>query len=190
MIDLTTIEPLIAQYGLLIIAPIALLEGPIITVISAWMAFSGLLDPLALYVVLVLADLAGDLALYGLGRWGAARVAQRVMRLLGLREGHLRLLSRRFHHAGGRTLAFGKLTHAAGGAVLLAAGMGRMALGSFLWINTALTLIKTAFFMGLGYGMGNAYARIDQWISWTSVGVVIAIGLALLWRLRGPRLCR
>ena len=44
MIGLETVTALIAKEGLAILAPIAMLEGPIVTVIAAWLASRGLLD--------------------------------------------------------------------------------------------------------------------------------------------------
>lgn len=180
MIDLPTIQSLISTHGLWVVAPIAVLEGPIVTVISAWLAQRGLFDLPQLILVLVLADLAGDAILYAVGRWGLHRLPPHWLRRVGLREGRLRLMSRRFDHQGGRILAFGKLTHAAGAAVLVAAGLARMPFGSFLFFNTLATIPKTLAFVALGYLIGHTYRLIYFWLSNASLAIlaILAIGAA------------
>lgn len=190
MIDLTTIQDLIAAHGLWVVAPIAVLEGPIVTVISSWLAQQGLFDLPRLIAVLVVADLVGDAILYAVGRWGLHRLPAHWLRRIGLREGRIRLMSRRFDHQGGRILAFGKLTHAAGAAVLVAAGLARMPFGAFLFFNTLATIPKTLAFVALGYLIGHAYRLINLWISNASIALLILIAIgAAFWMLR-PKFCK
>ena len=77
MFGLETVTALIAKNGLAIVAPIAVLEGPIVTVIAAWLASRGLLDVWSVSVVVILADLFGDVLFYALGRWGLHRLPLR-----------------------------------------------------------------------------------------------------------------
>ncbi|SFQ56385.1 DedA family protein [Donghicola eburneus] len=185
MIDLTTIQILIATHGLWVVAPIAVLEGPIVSVISAWLAQRGLFDLTQLILVLVLADLAGDALLYALGRWGLHLLPATWLRRVGLREGRLRLMSRKFGHQGGRILTLGKLTHVAGAAVLVAAGLARMPFAAFMLYNTLATIPKTLAFVALGYLIGHTYRLIYLWLSNASLAVLAAMAIALAaWMLR------
>ena len=68
--DLSTIQSLVQAHGLWLLAPVTVLEGPIVTVIAAYMASLGLLNLYAVYVICVLGDLVGDAGIYALGRWG------------------------------------------------------------------------------------------------------------------------
>ena len=185
MFGLEAVIGLMAKHGLAVIAPIAVLEGPIVTVIAAWLASQNLFSLWSVTLVVVVADLVGDLGLYALGRWGLHRLPARWRDRLGLNRARLIGLTRHFRHKGGRTLVIGKLTHSAGAAVLVAAGMARMPLWRFVRVNLLATIPKSLFFVALGYSFGSAYARIDGWIARGSLVVLGALVLlAVLWGLR------
>lgn len=190
MIGVETVAALLAKHGLAFVAPIAVLEGPIVTVIAAWLASQGLFSLWSVSVVVILADLVGDLGLYALGRWGCGYLPPRLMRRCGLDDARLAALTGHFEHKGGRTLLFGKLTHSVGFAVLAAAGAARMKLGRFLWFNLIGTVPKSLFFVALGYGFGAAFSRIDGWIGRVSLallGLIFAAGASwLLYRKLHP----
>ena len=164
------------------VAPIAVLEGPIVTVIAAWLATKGFFTLWALALVVVAADLVGDLMFYALGRWGRGVLPPSMLERLGLGADRLDALVEHFNVKGGRTLLFGKFTHSVGFAVLVAAGAGQMKLGQFLLFNLLGTVPNSLFFVALGYGFGAAYARIDNWISRASlVMLVVLVAFGASW---------
>ncbi|MDO5620113.1 MAG: DedA family protein [Paracoccus sp. (in: a-proteobacteria)] len=177
--ELDTIRQIIQDHGLLVLAPVSILEGPIVTVIASWLAREGLLNIFAVYVICVIGDLVGDVAMYWLGRRG---VSPRWRKRFGLTPSRMTALRKHFREQGPRTVMIGKLTHSAGFAVLLAAGATRMRFWPFFWWNTLATLPKTLFFVLLGYFMGGAYASINHWIGRvTLVLLVLMIALAAGW---------
>ncbi len=185
MIGLETVTALIAKEGLAILAPIAMLEGPIVTVIAAWLASRGLLDIWSVTLVVIAADIAGDMLYYAIGRWGLNRLPQRWLMKMGLNRARLAALAGHFHHKGGRTLVIGKITHSAGAPILVAAGLAKMSAWRFFWVNTLATIPKSLFFVALGYTLGSAYSQIDNWIGRASL--VLLGGLVLFgagWLLR------
>jgi membrane protein DedA with SNARE-associated domain len=181
MIGLETIIALASAHGLAIVAPLAVIEGPIVTVIAAWLASRDILNVWAVSAVVIAADMVGDLALYALGRWGLHRLPKRWRDRLGLSRARLLGLAKHFRAQGTRTLVIGKLTHTAGAAVLVAAGLGKVRLWRFLWVNLFATIPKSLFFVALGYSIGSAYARIDNWITRASLilGGILVVALAL-----------
>ena len=182
MVGLEVVTALLAKYGLVLVAPIAVLEGPIVTVIAAWLATRGFFPLWALALVVIAADLIGDLLFYALGRWGRGVLPPRLLDRFGLGAARLDALAAHFEVKGGRTLLFGKFTHSIGFAVLVAAGAGRMKLGQFLFFNLLGTVPKSLFFVALGYGFGAAYARIDHWISRASlVMLAVIVAFAASW---------
>lgn len=178
---------LISTYGLWILAPAAVLEGPIVTVVAAWLAQIGLLDLRAVLIMVVVADLIGDVLLYALGRGLLPALPDRLRARLGLGQARLERLATHFSNHGASSLILGKLTHTAGAVVLVAAGMARMRFVPFLLWNTAATLPKSLVFAALGWSLGDAHARIEDWIANASLLLVLAIvpvGLVWLWRRR------
>lgn len=160
---------LMQSHGLWLLAPIAVLEGPIITVIAGYLANIGAFNPVAAYIVVVVADLVGDVAFYFLGVTGMAWLPVSWRRKLGLSDERLSGLVDHFRAAGGRTLIAGKLTHTLGALALIAAGVARMPFLSFLWYNFVATLPKSLFFLLLGYTLGVAYKNVNGYIFWFSL---------------------
>lgn len=179
---------LLSDYGLWIMAPVAVVEGPIVTVLAAWLASLGHLSLPAVIATAILADLAGDLLLYTVGRCLLPVLPRRFRARVGLRRERLDRLAGHFDTRGASTLLVGKLTHSVGAAVLVSAGMARMPLWPFLGWNLVATVPKSLLFVALGWTIGGAHARIGAWLSTGSVVMVattLAVGAAvILWRRR------
>ncbi|MGB8621367.1 MAG: DedA family protein [Paracoccaceae bacterium] len=191
MMQLDTVVHAIQGYGLLILFPLAVLEGPIVTVIAAYFAQLGLMNVVGVYTVCVIADLAGDAALYGLGLWAPGRFPVRWLLWLGITQDRLARLEAHFRERGPRTLLLGKLTHSAGFAVLLAAGASRMRFATFLWYNLLATLPKTLLFVVIGYSFGAAYKAIDSYIFRGSLILLAALATGgAIWLLHRRRSAR
>ncbi|WP_176085335.1 VTT domain-containing protein [Martelella sp. HB161492] len=191
MIPLDTIITFLSDHGLWLVAFAAIFEGPIVTVLAAYLARQGIFDLWSLGVILVLADLVGDIGYYSIGRYGLHRLPEKWKRRMGLRPGRRAKLARHFRERGGRTLLFGKITHSAGSAILAAAGAARMPVFAFLVYNLIGTVPKTIALMVLGYFAGDAYKQIDSWIgrgSWIILIVLVLMGLVwFLWRRKCAR---
>ena len=183
--NMEVIQNLVQAHGLWLLAPVSILEGPIVTVIAAYMASLGLMNIYAVYVVCVVGDLIGDVALYMIGRFGPRSLPGRWQLRLGLRRKQRKGLQSHFREVGGRTLIIGKLTHSAGAAVLVAAGAGKMSFGSFVWWNLLGTLPKTALFAIVGYLFGYAYSTIDSYIFRASMIMLVLMAVvAGIWFMR------
>lgn len=174
MVGLETIIALASKHGLAVVAPLAVLEGPIVTVIAAWLASQHILDLWSVAIIVIVADIVGDVGLYALGRWGLHRLPKRWRDKLGLNRARLLGLAKHFRARGNRTLIMGKLTHSAGAAVLVAAGLGKVRLWRFIWVNLVATIPKSLFFVAIGYTLGSAYTQIDNWITRASL-ILLAV---------------
>lgn len=184
---LETVIALVKAHGIALIAPLSILEGPIVTVVASYLASLAYLNIYAVIFVVILGDLVGDLILYGAGRWGSGA---KWMAKLGLTAERLANLTGHFAGKGARTLLFGKWTHSAGAAVLFAAGVARMPLGAFMFWNTLATVPKSLLFVAIGYSFGHLYHQIDDWIGKGSIVLLtlLVFGGILWWwqKRRGP----
>ncbi|MBC7144241.1 MAG: VTT domain-containing protein [Thioclava marina] len=188
MIGLETLTALMAKHGLAVIAPIAVLEGPIVTVIAAWLASQNLFSVWSVSVIVILADVVGDVGLYSLGRWGLNRMPKRWRDKLGLNRARLVSAGRHFQNKGVKTLLFGKWTHSAGAPVLVAAGVARMNIWLFTLTNLIATIPKSLAFVALGYWLGSYYGKIDSWLTKGSIILLVLILFgATIWFFRRKR---
>lgn len=143
------------SHGGIVVLPLAVIEGPVVSVIVGMLCAGGRLGVWPSLAMLVGGDVLGDLLYYGLGRWAVsrprgltpgwvrARIARQADRLAGLQDGLRRDAT--------SMLLIGKWTHAIGMLVLIGAGMVRLDLRRFLLVNVLATVPKSALLFGLGY---------------------------------------
>ncbi len=189
MITLDSALQLLQSHGLWLLAPFSILEGPIVTVIGAYLARLGYMPVVGVYLVCIMGDLIGDAFYYGLGRFGPQILSERWQTRLGMTAARKLSLGNHFAEKGGRTLLFGKWTHSAGLPIMIASGMGHMNFLSYMWYNFVGTVPKTLVFVILGYFLGHAYASIDAYIyriSLVLLAVVIVVGIWLYRRRAKP----
>ncbi len=182
MVSPDTAMQLLQDHGLWLLAPVAIIEGPIATVIAGYLGHLGFLNLYVAFVVVVLADLVGDTLFYWLGARGIGWISPRWRVRLGLHEQRLADIARHYKTQGGRTLVIGKLTHSLGMVALVAAGVARMRFWPFLGYNLVATIPKSGLFLLLGYSLGYAYQQVNAWIFWLSLVPLAALGLYLLFR--------
>jgi membrane protein DedA with SNARE-associated domain len=181
MLSPDLIHHLLEQYGYFILFLGAIVEGPIVTIIAAFIASQGYFDIYTVYAVAVVGDLFGDLAYYGIGRAGAPA---RIWSVLGITEGRLARAARYFERHGAKLLLFAKYTQT-GIVILPVSGAARMPVGKFLWYNLLGTLPKAMVLLLVGYFFGYAYSRIDNDLTrgfFLFAGILCVTGLYLFVR--------
>lgn len=177
-------------YGYLALLPLTIVEGPAVTVFAAFLAAQGLFDVAGVYAIAVLGDLIGDVLYYAAGRWMQQGLADRHGPWAVRLRQRVAVLAPRIRTRDGAMLLFGKLTHSAGFAVLLAAGAAHVKLRRFLAFNLLGTLPKVLVLVLLGYWFGRLYAslagdlRIAGMIGFVLAGSALLLGAR--WLLAGP----
>ncbi len=183
MIADADIAGLISQYGLWILAPLSVLEGPIVTVIAAYLAQQQLLVLWQVVVCVIVGDLVGDALHYAAGRGMLGWLPERWQRRLGITPERIAEMAKLFETKGMRVLILGKLTHAVGFAALIGAGAARMRFGPFLLANFIASVPKSLVFVAIGYLFGEAHEAVGQWLTLASAVVlaVVAGGVVVVW---------
>lgn len=179
MTDVASTISAIGAQGLPVLVPMAIVEGPIVTIVAGWLAKLGLISVWGAIAALVMADLIGDSILYLIGRRGVARLPERWRRRLGLTDARLAQVAEHFRRHGPRTLVLGKLTHTAGALVLVTAGSARMPVLSFLWWNLLATIPKTAVFFLIGWLFGAALPDVENALFWAAILLLGGFAFAL-----------
>jgi membrane protein DedA with SNARE-associated domain len=204
------IQHYVAVYGYAALLPLAVIEGPAVTVFAAFLAAQGVFDVFGVYAIVVLGDLIGDVLYYAVGRGAAARwaakrrlterraaepgaagpgttvrrgtrpEANRGSRWAARVRQRVEVLAPRIRTRAGAMLLFGKLTHSAGFAVLLAAGAAHVELRRFLAFNLLGTLPKSLVLVLLGYWFGKLYGSLQSDLRIAGVLTFLVVGSALL----------
>lgn len=177
MIDGATVSAAISNYGILVLAPLALIEGPVATLIAAYMASRGMLSLPGVLIIVILADVIGDSLLYAIGRNALTRLSPGFRARLGITPLGVAQCSELFERRGVWVLVFGKLTHISGFAILIAAGASRMPFAVFMLTNLLATIPKSLALVALGYFLGSRMDRITDWFSYATALGLIGLGV-------------
>lgn len=168
---------LLATHGLWLMAPLALVEGPLVTVAAGTLAAQGVLPLGGVILTATAADLCGDVLLWLSGRHLCRQLPFRLKRRIVRRVPFADL-----RRNAGRVLLFGKLTHSLGAAVLLASGMARVPFMPFVTINLLATVPKVCAFALLGWAFGHTLTGNDRLFAPLGFLTLAATaGIAALW---------
>jgi membrane protein DedA with SNARE-associated domain len=186
---LLRVLPLLARFGYPVLLPIAVVEGPAITIIAGALVAAGQFNPVIACLLLVVADLVGDLLYYCLGRFGHAPLVEKlsISKRLSVAAHKLPLLEQRFRENDWKLLMLGK-TQALGSVILYMAGASKTPFGRYMVLNLIGTFPKVILFETIGYLLGRGIlssTRYIDMITFAAFGVagVLLVSYLLLKRL-------
>jgi len=168
------------QYRYIILFPLVIVEGPIVTVLAGFLASLGQMNLWICLPIVVVGDIIGDTFMYAQGRWGGKLVVEKWGHHFGINQNIILRLEEHFKQHPGKTLILGKVSHFFGGPVLIAAGMGRMKISQFLWYNFLGTVPKSIFLLLIGFYFGEAYARVDKFLTFAGWAAAILVVLGVM----------
>ena len=170
------IIPWLIHYQYLVLFPITVVEGPIITIIAGFLLSLGYMDAPLAYAVIVVADVLGDCMYYGVGHFGGEAFVRRWGRWLGITHASVDRLSVRLQGHSGMALLTGKVLQGLGTVVLIAAGLVRMPLTTFIAFNTLGTMVKSLALLVLGFYFGEAYAQWNIYLDYAAIVTTVLGG--------------
>ncbi|OGF24153.1 hypothetical protein A3H66_00580 [Candidatus Falkowbacteria bacterium RIFCSPLOWO2_02_FULL_45_21] len=164
------------NYKYLILFPITIIEGPIITVIAGFLSSLGALELLAAFITVVLGDIVGDIVYYSVGYWGREKFICRCGKCLGLDIERIKKMERQFKKRGRLLLIWGKISHVFGAFILVSAGISKIKFKDFVIFNLLATLPKSAILLLIGYYFGQAYVSINKYFDYTAI-IMFSLGV-------------
>lgn len=170
------------RYPMLLVA--STIEGPIVTIIGAFLSTLGYLNLFFVFWIVLAGDIFGDMIHYAIGRWGGAPLLNRWGHHIGVTEKRFLRLKQSFHTHPRRTLFTGKLLQGVGAMVLQAAGAVKMPLKTFVWYNLIASIPKALFLIAIGYFFGYAYVDIDNYLGYITIGTMLLSILVVVIYLR------
>ncbi|MFA5098903.1 MAG: DedA family protein [Candidatus Paceibacterota bacterium] len=188
--SLEQIIELLIQYKYILLLPVVVVEGPIITVIAGFIVSLGLMNFVTTYLVVIFGDVGGDIIYYAIGRWGREKFLERWGRYIGFPIEKVVPIEKHFEKHGTRTLFVGKMAQGIGGIFLVAAGLVRMPFYKFVSANLIATLAKSFGLLLLGYFFGEAIDNINSALgifSATSLGIGIIVIFIFFYRQKNKK---
>jgi membrane protein DedA with SNARE-associated domain len=189
MISLDSLAALISHYGYAFLLPAAIIEGPVVTVIAAFLASLGVLDIVWVYAIAVAGDVIGDSIYYWIGRLGRTTLIPKYGHWVGLTPERIARAEEHYKDHLGKTLLFGKVTQAPILIIIVAAGAARADFLRLLGLVFLITLPKALIFLLVGYFAGRSYAAIGHGldIALIVIWAVLIAGFVIYRTWRRPR---
>jgi membrane-associated protein len=164
---------LLYTYSYLILFPLVVVEGPIVTIISGFLISLGFMDFLPTYLTVVTGDIAGDILYYAAGKWWLNKTYRKFLRFFNIKPKFLAKIENLLRTKTAPMLFFGKLSHAVGGVILFAAGLSGVPFKKFFKYNFLATLPKSVILLAVGYFFGSTITNFRKAVNFTVLGLFI-----------------
>lgn len=156
-----TLSTFLIAHGSALILPLAVIEGPIVTVVTGFLTAQGYFNAYWVLPLLMCGDVIGDVGYYWVGRAGIAPLGF-AGRWFGVCGALAPSLQCELTGRATRMLLIGKWTHTMGGVVLVGSGLLRLPLRRFIVVNLLATIPKSAMLFGAGYFFGDHYPFLER----------------------------
>ena len=166
---------LLLTYRYIILIPLAIIEGPIVTVICGFLVTLKVFNPLAVYVVMVLGDIVGDGGIYYIGYSG-----KRFLKYFRVTEEKLEKAKTYFRENHKKAIAMSKLIHGIGFTGLVAAGAIHVPYKKYFKTCATISIIQSFVMLILGILFGHAYVVIGKYLNYYAAFVSVLALIVLV----------
>jgi membrane protein DedA with SNARE-associated domain len=171
---------LLMTYKYIILIPLAIIEGPIVTIVCGFLVTLKVFNPLLVYVVMVLGDIVGDGWPYYMGYKG-----KKYLKYFKITDEKLENAKKFFHENHKKAITMSKLMHGIGFAGLVAAGASHVPYKRYFITCAIISVIQTFVMLMLGIFFGHAYTQIGKYLNYYAAGVsVLALVIVVIIILR------
>lgn len=173
--DYSEVINLILQYKYFIIFPLSFVEGPTTTITAGFLASLHYLNPIYVFLVVLAADLAGDLVSYSIGRKGESFIDQKG-KYFGVTKAKIQRVKKFMKKNDIQTIFFGKFVPGFSIPTLVSMGLSKVKLERYLIIVTSAGVIKAFLLIMVGFLFGNAFNVLKIYLDIaTAIGVLAAV---------------
>ena len=164
------------HYGYFAMLPLMIIEGPVVTIISAMLASLGAFSWPIVLIISITGDMIGDVLFYWLGYRFGMKFVNNVGKYIGITERLVLRMEKYFQNHGGKTIFAVKSTTGLCWTTFVAAGIVKMDLKKFIQYSFLGGIVWSSFLVAMGYFYGYLWRSIKQyigWIGWIIFGVAI-----------------
>ena len=155
------------------------LPSEVILPLAGFTAAQGGMSLTAAIAWTTLGSVVGALALYGIGALiGRDRVRAIVVRLPLVKVDDLDRPEAWFQRHGGKAVFFGRMIPIFRSLISIPAGVERMRMAAFLACTTLGSLLWNSAFVLAGYGLGDNWRTVEEYVGVYAKAVVAVVGLA------------
>ena len=168
------IVALLLTYKYIILIPLAIAEGPIVSVIAGFLATLGIFNLIIVYMIMVLGDIVGDAIFYYIGYSG-----KNLFRYFKINEEKIEKAKLYFENNHKKAIAGSKIMWGIGTAGLIAAGALHVPYKRYFKTCAMYSLAQSFIMMFLGVFFGGAYELIGKYFNYYSA-IVSVLAIAFI----------
>ncbi len=166
---------LLLQYRWEILIPLSFIESPVVAFISGTLASLGYFNIFALGAYFFVKDMAFDAGFYYLGYHSAnSRFVMRMLKKVGIHEGHFGEIKERWEKRPGWTMFIGKVSYGIAMGFIVAAGAVRMSLRKFFAWGAVAAILQYWTLIIVGYFFGASFGSLQGIIG--NIELVLGVG--------------
>lgn len=154
---------------------IMVIEGPIITIIGAFLASLGFFNVWIIFLLSLLGDISGDIILYALGYFGGSKILARAEKLLKVSFTTIDKLRRLFTLHGQKTIFYVKSTTGLCWITFILAGTLKMNFKTFLRASFWGGIVWSGLLVLIGYFFGYAFEKINVYLKYAGIIITLAV---------------
>ncbi len=183
---------LLISYKYFLLFPALIVEGPVVTIMSAFLSTSGgglVFNVWNLLLVVIVADITGDTMYYAIGRYAKDFLISRYPGRFSLDPKRIEGLELYFKGHGAKTIVMGKISHGLGWPAMVAAGSAHMPYRKFITINAVVSTLKSCILISLGYYYGIYYEELLHSLGLAGLVITtLCLVLVIYWVIRSKRM--
>lgn len=166
---------LLLTYKYIILIPLAIIEGPIITVVAGFLVTLKVFNPFAVYIVMVIGDVVGDGIVYYIGHSG-----KRFLYYFKITDKKLEKVKQYFKDNHIKTIILSKLIHGVGFTGLIVAGASHVPYKRYFKTCIIISSIQSLVMLTIGILFGHTYVVIEKYLNYYAALVSVALLIIIL----------
>lgn len=167
------IVDLLLKFKYVILFPIAFFEGPTVAVIAGFMVAIKFMTFWPAYLILISANITGDIVYYLIGYWVPRKKLDRVLNFFRISNQKIKSVEKMFLKNRKKAIIFGKIAHAIGSVFLITAGIVKVPLSEYLKLGTLIEFPKAFIFLMIGFYFGKSVTNLDKVIEYSIIGFIV-----------------
>jgi len=177
MISASPIALLLA-YRYWILFPLALVEGPVVSIIAGLLVSRGIFALVPAYIIIFLGDALPDSIYYVIGRLSHRRnFLKRFGHRFGITEHRLAAMEYLWQHHTAKSVMLSKWAYGLSTVLLISAGLVRLPYRKYFSYVVPLAMAQSAVMLAIGYYFGSSYQIISKYIE--GAGWIVAAGVVI-----------
>jgi membrane protein DedA with SNARE-associated domain len=169
----------LAHYKYFAIFPVAVIEGPIITIITGFLVSRGVFSFLGGFLVVFLGDAISDTVYYYIGKGGRKYIHK--FRFLGITDERVAKVEDQYERAPWKTMIVAKISYGLGSVFMVASGVSKMSFNRFLLFMGVLNAARSLGLMLLGFYFGRIALRFSQkYLGYYTIVIILVVPLVYL----------